>query len=327
MLTNSQNNEIERIYDERRRVAREKQLARSNELREKYPVIAEIDDKIVENSLKAGRMAIMRNDDSALEELKYVNEQLVENRREFLESVGIPRNYLEDVYQCKKCKDTGIIDGKRCKCYYRTIIDTFYMTDARRELLEKQNFQNFNEELYSKENLVLGTRKTEYELACENLGKALNFVDDFDMEYANLFIAGRVGTGKTFLANCIAKNLMDKGKTVLYVAATEFKQLVSDASYGDWSTKKDAQERKEIIFDADCVIIDDLGTEVVNSLMQSELYALIERRDLFKKATVITSNLDMEGIRKVYSDRISSRIKNNYLCLYMPGDDNRGKQM
>ncbi len=327
MLTNSQSNEIERIYAERRRLAAEKQITRNNELREKFPVIAEIDAKIVENSLKAGRAAIMNNDEDALRELKELNAQLTANKEAFLEEMGISRNYLTDVYYCNKCKDTGIYKDKRCKCYFRTIIDTFYMDDAKRELFARENFNSFNENLYSEEKIVEGKDITERELVLENLDALLNYVDDFDKVYQNVFISGHVGTGKSFLANSIAGNLMDKGKTVLYLSAVELKQLFSDANFSDWEDRQAARDRKDILYDVDCLIIDDLGTEVVNNLMQSELFDLIEKRGRARRSVVITSNFNIEGIKRVYSDRISSRIENNYLCLYMPGDDNRGKKM
>ena len=327
MLTNTQYNEIERIYAERRRAAAEKQILRTNELREKYPFIAEIDDKIVENSVKAGRAAIINNDENALAELREINSQLVSSKEAFLESMGIKKNYTEDVYFCSKCKDTGVYKGRRCKCYYRTIINTFYMDDAKRELFARENFQTFNEELYSREKTVPGTGITEYDLVVENLDKVLNFVDDFDTVYHNVFISGRVGTGKSFLANCITGNLMEKGKTVLYMSASELRQLFSDANFADWEDRQAAKDRMSIIYDVDCLVIDDLGTEIVNNLMQSELFDLLERRGRARRPIVITSNLDIEGIKAVYTDRISSRIRNNFLCLYMPGDDNRGKQM
>ena len=49
-----------------------------------------------------------------------------------------------------------------------------------------------------------------------------NFVTSFGTDFQNLFLYGDVGVGKTFLSNCIAKELMDKEYSVLYFSASKF---------------------------------------------------------------------------------------------------------
>ncbi|MBP3237786.1 MAG: ATP-binding protein [Lachnospiraceae bacterium] len=323
MLSNSQYNEIERIYDARRKASRDLKDARSKELREKFPFIAEIEDKIITESIKAGRLAIA-GDLSALKELERNNGQLIDSKREYLAKNGYPEDYLDDVYECPKCKDTGKIDGKHCECFYRTVIDHFYMPDDRRELLMKESFQTFDVNLYSREKDEDDPEsKSDYDIMSDSVNAALDFVEGFEHNYRNLLITGESGTGKTFLANCIAGALIEKNIGVLYMPAYELFSLFSKATFSRNEEGRGAEEEKEIVYSADCLIIDDLGTELTNSFVTTELFACMEKRDLARKSTVITTNLSFPDIERRYSDRIKSRLVGNYQYLTMPGKDNR----
>ncbi|MBR0131924.1 MAG: ATP-binding protein [Lachnospiraceae bacterium] len=323
MLSNSQYNEIERIYDARRKASRDLKDARSKELRDKYPFIAEIEEKIVSESVKAGRLAIA-GDLTALKELERNNGQLIDSKREFLARNGYPEDYLDDVYECPKCKDSGKIDGRPCECFYRTVINHFYMPEDRRELLKKESFQTFDVELYSKEKDEQDPdAKSDYEVMSDSVNAALDFVEGFEHNYQNLLITGESGTGKTFLANCIAGALLEKNIGVLYMLAYELFQLFSKATFSRGEEGRGAEEEKEIVYSADCLIIDDLGTELTNAFVTSELFACIERRHLAGKATIITTNLSPAVINNRYSERIASRLIGNYKFLVMPGKDNR----
>ena len=71
------------------------------------------------------------------------------------------------------------------------------------------------------------------------------------------------------------------------------------------------------------MIIDDLGTEVTNSFVTSQLFSLLNERHLRQKATIISTNLNLEEIRDRYSDRIFSRITSNYSLCKLTGPDIR----
>ena len=323
MLTNSQYNEIERIYDARRKASRDLKDFRNREIREKFPLVAEIDEKIVEESVKAGRMAIS-GDLSALKELERNNGELIDRKREFLAENGYPADYLDDVYECPKCKDTGKIDGKPCECFYRTVIDRFFLSDERKELLKKESFQTFDVSLYSKEfDDNNPDSKSDYEIMSDSVNAALDFVEEFGEDYRNLLITGESGRGKTFLANCIAGALLEKNIGVLYLPAYELFQIFSRAAFSRGEESKGSYEEKNLVYSAECLIIDDLGTELTNAFVTSELFACIEKRHLSGKPTVITTNLSPAVINSRYSERIASRLIGNYKFLKMPGRDNR----
>lgn len=325
MLSNSRYDEIERIYELRRTFANDKRKEREEELYEKYPALEEIDRKIADDSIKAG-IAAVKGDESALEELKRSTEMTLKNRSDFLKNVcRVPENYLEDVFECKKCKDTGWIGDKHCSCFYKTVIEKFYMTPARLSLLERENFDTFDDSLFPDDMIDAETGMSAYNLMNRAYEAATSFVENFETSYTNLLITGEVGRGKTFLSNCITKALIDRGITVLYLPATELFEMFREASFGDFDKIEEARRRLDVIYEAQCLIIDDLGTEMNSQFNSSQLFACLEKRLLARKPVVITTNLSFADIEKRYTPRVESRISHNFDLLVMPGEDKRGK--
>ena len=77
------------------------------------------------------------------------------------------------------------------------------------------------------------------------------------------------------------------------------------------------------LYNIDCVIIDDLGTEVTNSFVTSQLFSCLNERNLRQKATIISSNLNLEELKDRYSERVFSRITSNYTLCKLTGPDIR----
>ena len=122
---------------------------------------------------------------------------------------------------------------------------------------------------------------------------ALNFINNFDNEDTkNLIFSGGTGLGKTYLSNCIVNKLLENGKTVMYQTAP--------------------------------VMLDDLGTETMNSMKFTELYKIINTRLLSKKTkTIISTNLDLKGLFQNYDERLASRFVGYYDIYRFYGEDIR----
>ena len=75
------------------------------------------------------------------------------------------------------------------------------------------------------------------------------------------------------------------------------------------------------------LIIDDLGTESLNSMKLSELFNIINTRilNLNQKITktIISTNLNIQDIFRNYEERIGSRIAGYYDIYCFFGDDLR----
>ena len=134
--------------------------------------------------------------------------------------------------------------------------------------------------------------------------------------------------GKTFMSNCIAGELLKKGKTVLYQTAPVL--LESVINYKMSKQKDTSNNIYKSVLEADLLIIDDLGTESLNSMKLSELFTILNTRilNLNNKITktIISTNLNINDIFKNYEERIGSRIVGYYDIYYFFGEDLRFKK-
>ena len=131
--------------------------------------------------------------------------------------------------------------------------------------------------------------------------------------------------GKTFMSNCIANEILKKGKTVLYQTAPVL--LESVIEYKMSKSKNALENIYDSVLNTDLLIIDDLGTETLNSMKLSELFTIINTRilNLNNKITktIISTNLNINDIFNHYEERIGSRIAGYYDIYYFFGDDLR----
>lgn len=127
------------------------------------------------------------------------------------------------------------------------------------------------------------------------------------------------------MSNCVANELLKRGKTVLYQTAPVLLESVIDY-------KLSKQKNLHIgfynsILESDLLIIDDLGTESMNSMKLSEFFTILNTRllNLNNKCTktIISTNLNINDIFKFYEERIGSRIAGYYDIYYFFGDDLR----
>ena len=80
------------------------------------------------------------------------------------------------------------------------------------------------------------------------------------------------------------------------------------------------------ILNVDLLIIDDLGTELTNTFTNSKLFYCLNTRYLHRKSTIISTNLALDRLTDIYSERIFSRISSNYILLKFFGTDIRIKK-
>ena len=151
----------------------------------------------------------------------------------------------------------------------------------------------------------------------------IKFTQDFDKKFQNLLLYGKTGLGKTFLCNCMAKELLDSGKTVMYVTASQLFKLIEEDRFNRIGDEDIPSHYMDDILSVDLFIIDDLGTEFSTILSSAELFNIINTRLINRKPVVISTNLSMEDIINQYSDRIVSRIVGSYTSLEFFGDDIR----
>ena len=217
-----------------------------------------------------------------------------------------------------------------CNCLKQKLLDISYNM-SNLSNIKNDNFENFKEDLFSDE-IDSQKNKTKYSPRKNILNiknACIKFIENFDsIEEKNLLFIGSTGLGKTYMSNCIANEILKKGKTVLYQTAPVLLETIIDNKFNKYKNQKTDEFYKNIL-NVDLLIIDDLGTESANSLTISELFTIINTRILNQNSkvtkTIISTNLSIEQIFKTYEERIGSRIAGYYNIYHFFGDDLRLK--
>lgn len=321
-LNNSQYDTIIRAYEQ-------KQLHNRNVLDKRYetvyaalPELKELHQMISKLSVQQARK-LLEGDDNALQELKAQIKTLSARSKDILLAGGYPADYLEPIYECNDCKDTGYIGNHKCHCFQKAVVDLLYTQSNLKHVLERENFDTFSFAYYSNNHVDPKTGTSSLANIKKAHAVARDFVASFEEEFNNLFIYGDTGVGKTFLSNCIAKELMDRSHSVIYLSSFELFDILAKSKFGK---DADADQMNEHILSCELLIIDDLGTELANSFTVSQLFLCLNERLLRRKSTVISTNLSLEALVDMYSERTFSRITSNYTMLKLTGDDIRIKK-
>ena len=139
-------------------------------------------------------------------------------------------------------------------------------------------------------------------------------------ENLGLLLWGDVGTGKSFLAACIANALLEKGIPVLM---TNFSKILNQmgAMYSDERYRYIASFNRFSL-----LIIDDLGIERNTEYALEQVYAVVDERYKAGLPLIITTNLTISQIRNpedVGHARIYSRLLEMCTPVHVPGTDRR----
>jgi DNA replication protein DnaC len=321
-LNKSQYNTILRSYEQKQLHTRDIMDERLALIHEKLPEYKRIKDSISELSVKQARK-LLEGDENALAELKVQIRALSAQAKQLLVDAGYPEDFLEPVYECPDCKDTGYIGNEKCHCFKKATIELLYAQSNLRHILENENFDKFSFAYYSQNHVDPKTGTSSLANITKAFHAARDFVDTFGKEFRNLFLYGDTGVGKTYLSNCIAKELMDQSYSVIYLSSFDLFDILAKSTF---EKDRDADQMNDFIFDCDLLIIDDLGTELANSFTVSQLFLCLNERLLHKKSTIISTNLSLESLVEIYSERTFSRITSNYTILKLTGDDIRIKK-
>ncbi|MGN0347016.1 MAG: ATP-binding protein [Lachnospiraceae bacterium] len=236
---------------------------------------------------------------------------LHQKKNRILTNAGYPADYLEMTYTCPLCRDTGFIDDEKCVCYKKLEVEFLYENSHINEFLQQNNFNNLSMEYYDESDIESFQHALE---VCHS------FIHNFYSDYHNLLFYGTTGTSKSFLSGCVAKELLDRGATVIYYSAVQLFQLLSVYTFEE---KEHLLDFMESLKSCDLLIIDDLGSELINDFTKTQFFSILNDRILCRKSIIISTNLKLEELRTKYSDRIFSRTAENFELIRREGKDIR----
>ena len=319
-------------YEQKKRNAELDLDKRKQELYLKLPRLQEIENELNIFAINTAKN-ILNGNASSINDLNLTVETLKAEKEKILKENNISDNFLKPHYECNICNDTGYIQAENsasvlCPCLKQKLLNISY-NKSNISNLGKENFDTFNENIFSdniapeKYRINLSPRQNILTIK----SKCIEFVQNFDNpDTKNLLFTGNTGLGKTFMSNCIANELIKNGKNVLYQTAPVLLETVIDNKMNKYKNSKQDDFYKNVL-EADLLIIDDLGTECLNSMKLSELFTILNTRllNLNNKVTktIISTNLNINNIFKNYEERIGSRIAGFYDIYYFFGNDLR----
>lgn len=268
--------------------------------------------KTLNNNIKKLTFQLIKsNNQIKSNQLKIRINEIRNKLKNILNDLNLPDNYLDNIYTCTICNDTGYILNEKCSCLI-TNLTKLYLNDSELKLsILKNNFNNFDFSFYS--NNITQNNKISPSSNIKNIyANILNYIKTFKTNKSNLLFNGECGSGKTFMTHCIAKDLLDKGYSVLYKTSEDlFIELLH------YYINKNVNNFNENINDSflmqcDLLIIDDLGTENQNKLYHSNFFNFINKKLILNKKIIISTNFTLRDLQQVYSDRIFSRIVGNF---------------
>lgn len=318
---------VERDFSVKRQHAQSDARRFKKNVYDDNPKLAEIEDKINKISIKSIKSRIFSDDLSRQIEQDKLTSQLERLNKQFEEQlslIGLSRKDFEPKYECQKCNDTGFVGNKMCSCFNQQLINESFKQSNMLKVKD-ENFSTFDFGYYSSSNdkEKYGIEKSPLENIDAIRKLAYNFSHSLeDPAQKNLLFTGSTGLGKTFLANCVASETIKQGKSVIYQTAPILLDKMVDYKFKFNKTDSEKEEYDKI-FDVDLLIIDDLGTEAMNSAKFSELFNILNTRLLKNKKILISTNLTPQEIKREYEERIFSRFVGDFIICRFVGEDIR----
>ena len=303
---------LQRFEEDRQR--RQRIYARQPRLREIDGELRSTMSRIISGALRHGT-----DPRSAVAVLRDENLSLQTEKRELLKKMGLPEDALEETPACALCGDTGYRGGRMCRC-----LRAYYAREQQKELsrmldLGSQSFDTFSTDWYpDRYDRDIGVTVREHmETVYDICG---DFAHQFGKRPANLLLFGAPGLGKTHLSAAIAREVSEKGYSVVYDTAGH---VFGQFEQQKFAREEEADDHVERVLNCDLLILDDLGSEMTTAFVHSALYQIVNTRLMERRSTIISTNLTPGELARRYTPQIASRIEGEYTLLPFAGEDIR----
>lgn len=296
-------------------------ISRRSEVYAKLPEVKALDDKIASVSFAVFRdVAGGLSPDDAAKRIEETTRALTAERDALLKAHGVSLDFLDPPYDCPFCKDEGFLDNAYCDCFKKALSEAVF-AESNLATLKDRTFDRFSLQWYA-----ASSTKAHPVSPRKNMEKVLSvcrdFTDKFDAAHESLLFTGSSGLGKTFLSACIANELILRGRSVIYQSAGAVFTLLDRVKFDKSAAPEDMYMANRLL-DCDLLVLDDLGTEFITDFSASELFRLLNARQLSDKKMIISTNLSVADLKKLYSERILSRLSGNFIILPFYGKDIR----
>ena len=153
-LTNSQFDSIQREYDAAQLKNRQLSEKRRQEVFARCPAYEEAASEVASLSVRFGKLMLMgTGEEASAESYREALSALSQKKERLLLESGFPADYLEPLYDCADCQDTGFAHGRRCHCFEQKIINLLYSQSNLQKLIATENFSSLSYDYYQGEDL------------------------------------------------------------------------------------------------------------------------------------------------------------------------------
>ena len=297
-------NEALGIKTEKRIAAMDEADRKRAELHARFTRIAVIDAMLRDIPMRA-------ISGESVEALRKESDALKCERDRILAAGGYESDYDEPKFECSDCNDGGYCGIKLCHCIKELMAVESYKTSSLASGLLDKTFESFSLGYYTE-----GKERDQMEGVLKG---CKSFAERFpNINGAGLCFYGGTGLGKTHLSAAIANVVSANGYSVVYESAQQIFDTVEAVRFN----RADISERKKYE-NCELLVIDDLGAECNTSYSTSAITSIIDMRIVNGKKTIVSTNLNPDGLKKSYGERLYSRIMGELFMIAFVGNDIR----
>jgi DNA replication protein DnaC len=216
-----------------------------------------------------------------------------------LVDLGLDVHYLDPVYSCMRCHDTGLLeDATHCDCFKKRLLEdklsTARLTD------DDMSFEKFDLTRFDTNPIENGKSQRDIMMRIRDI--CIDYAESFPQCPSLLLLSGSVGLGKTYVSKCIMRRVMEHGFIAASFTAYRLFSMFHQHRLGE-------DVALEPILEVPLLIIDDIGTEPMTKNVTKEyFFDLINERSAAGRKTVIVTNLPFHELDERYGERIFSRL-------------------
>lgn len=302
------------ILSDRRGKSELERDRRVEEFHRKYPRLAELDRRI---KICRAEMLLQMAENRGLPPDRSELEAIEKEKRGYMVQSGIMPEYDRVIPFCGKCGDTGFVDGKPCICYQELTLPGLIRASGL-DRYPNARFSAFKDDYFSSPQKMRLIRATVEAYAA-----------GFPGQSDNLLFWGDPGTGKTFMAACLANEAVNRYVSVLMLSVSSLLDIMNSYRTLTLSFSPDEERlssiraKRDLIFGGGLLVIDELGVEAPGPNTIPDLLQILGTRHQMNLPTVITTNLSLLNLQKKYDNRLYSRLFGDFTAFHFEGSDIR----
>lgn len=302
----------------------EKRRARNDALQEKnievaenkIPELSQLRTELSSHGVAIAKLLINGESDikNKIEAIAQENLLVQDKINKLLVANGFSVDFLDKIYTCTICKDTGVSDNKICSCKHALArkIECDKLNSA--STIPLTSFDSFNLSFYDD---VAGEKgMSPYRIMTKNFDFCKKYAENFHIPYESILMRGKTGLGKTHLSLAIANEVIKNGYSVIYGSAPELFRKMEQEHFNSSSNS----QTLELLESADLIIIDDLGAEFESKFYSAKLYELVNYRLGCGKPMIFNTNLEINEIQQRYGERTASRLLTMEMLTFLGSD-------